>query len=150
MSTINEDLRRLDAMRAEEGKLKRAAAEAAEMRAEWEKSCFDRMVDEGYDPGESSLKIKGVIYIPNRTDYAVVQDRAAFIEWAEQNDAGLIEVATRDGLLNQLVRERLDNGEPLPPGIGYYPKEFISIRGGTATAHRRKKRSALDAVDVDE
>lgn len=138
MSTLNEDLRALDTLKADEARKKRAAAEATDRRAEWEKQCFDRMVDEEYDPGESSLKIKGVVYIPNRTDYAVVQDRAAFIEWARANDAGLIEVATREGLLNQLVRERLDNGEPLPPGIGYYSKEFISIRGGAATKHRRK------------
>ena len=49
------------------------------------------------------------------------------------------EASGGEGLLNQLVRERLDNGEPLPPGIGYYTKEFISVRGGAATASRRKK-----------
>ena len=139
MSTINEDLRRLDELKADEQRKKKAAGEATQARAEWERACFDRMVDEGYDPGESSLKIRGVVYIPNRTDYAVVQDRTAFVQWAKDNDTGLIEEATREGLLNQLVRERLDNGEPLPPGIGYYTKEFISVRGGASTASRRKK-----------
>jgi hypothetical protein len=142
VSTLNEDLRRLDELKADEAEKKRAANQAAEQRALWEKHCFDRMVDEQYDPGESSVKIKGVVYIPNRTDYAAVQDRDAFIEWAKENDAGLIEVAHREGLLNQLVRERLDNGEPLPPGIGFYTKEFISIRGGAATKHRRKPRAS--------
>ena len=150
MSTLNEDLRRLDALKADESTKKRAAAEAADTRAQWEKHCFDRMVDEEYDPGESSVKIKGVVYIPNRTDYATVQDRDAFIEWAKANDAGLIEVATREGLLNQLVRERLDNGEPLPPGIGHYTKEFISIRGGAATKHRRKPRAGEMDGHLDE
>jgi hypothetical protein len=140
MSTINDDLRHLDQLKAAEAKAKRAATDLTHERAQWERACFDRMVDEGYDPGESSLKIKGVVYIPNRTDYAVVQDRAAFVEWAKDNDEGLIETATREGLLNQLVRERLDNGEPLPPGIGYYTKEFISVRGGEATATRRKSK----------
>lgn len=139
MSTLNEDLRRLDMLKADEAEKKRAANQATQLRAEWEKHCFDRMVDEEYDPGSSSVKIKGVIYIPNRTEYATVQDEQAFIEWAKENDEGLIQIATREGLLNQLVRERLDNGEPLPPGIGYHTKEFISVRGGAATKARRRK-----------
>src|SRR5687768_3746500 len=139
MSTLNEDLRRLDMLKADEAMKKRAANQATQMRAEWEKHCFDRMVDEEYDPGSSSVKIKGVIYIPNRTEYATVQDEAAFVEWAKEHDEGLLQPESpREGLLNQLVRERLDNGEPLPPGIGYHTKEFISVRGGAATKARRK------------
>jgi hypothetical protein len=90
------------------------------------------MVKEGQQPGESSTKIKGVSYVPVRTTYGHVQDRTAFLEWAKDNDAGLFHTVERDGLINQLVRERLDNGEPLPPGLGYYDKTYISVRGSKA------------------
>jgi hypothetical protein len=37
----------------------------------------------------------------------------------------------RKRVLNELVRERLDNGEPLPPGIGLDVKEKISMRAAS-------------------
>jgi hypothetical protein len=64
------------------------------------------------------------------TVYAQVQDKQALIEWAQENDDELVSLAPRKALLNQKVRECLDNGEPLPPGLGAYEKEYISQRQG--------------------
>jgi hypothetical protein len=33
-------------------------------------------------------------------------------------------------LLNEVVREKLDNGEQLPDGLGFYVKQYVSQRAG--------------------
>lgn len=76
----------------------------------------------------SSAKVGGVQYVRAATTYAQVQDKSALIAWAEEHDPELIAPAPRKALLNQKVRECLDNGEPLPPGLGVYEKEYISQR----------------------
>lgn len=142
MSTLNADLKRLNELKQKERKLKAQVSEATQARAEWERHCFDRMVREDQQPGESSTKIAGVSYIPTRTTYGIVQDRAAFLDWARENDEGLYQLTEREGLINQLVREKLDNGEPLPPGLGYYDKTYISVRGNKA-----KKEDYADRIE---
>ena len=139
MSTLNADLKHLDVLKAREADLKAQAADAVRIRAQWEQHCFDRMVDEEYDPNDSSTTINGVTYGPTRLSFATVQDQEEFVKWAADNDASLLEPKPAEGRLNQLVREKEDNNEPLPPGLGSYTKERISMRGGTATAGRRKK-----------
>lgn len=74
------------------------------------------------------MKVGGTNFIRTATAYATVQDRDAFREWAKTNDDSLIELKERSALLNALVRERLDNGEDLPPGIGMYTREVIAQR----------------------
>jgi hypothetical protein len=73
-------------------------------------------------------KTGGTNFIPVETPYAQVQDRESFVEWAKLHDEALIEEKERKGNLNELVRERLDNGEGMPPGIGFYVKKYISQR----------------------
>jgi len=80
------------------------------------------------ETGVDGLKIDGINFVPSETVYANVQDRAAFVEWARTHDEELVEDRERKALLNQLVRERLDNGEPMPPGIGFYVRETIAQR----------------------
>lgn len=54
-----------------------------------------------------------------------------FVKWAESNDPDLIQYKERGAELNSLVRQRLDDGEPLPPGVGFYDREYISQRTST-------------------
>lgn len=77
-----------------------------------------------------SQKVDGTLFVPTSTVYGQVQDRAAFIEWAKDNDEELFEPKERAQLLNQLVREKLDNGEPLPDGVTFYVRKFIGQRAG--------------------
>lgn len=125
--SLSEKLKRLSTIKKAERRAKQEHDALTNERALLEKECFDLMETE--DGIASARKLDGLTYSPNRTPYATVQDEDRFIEWAKENDNALIEIAAREGLLNQLVRQALDNGEELPPGIGYYTREKISIRG---------------------
>ena len=78
--------------------------------------------------GVDSIRVDGVLFVPAETTYGTIQDRSAFIEWAKENAPEMFEEKERSGLVNELVRERLDNGEPLPPGVGFYVREYVSQR----------------------
>ncbi len=125
--TLSEKLRRLAQIKKAERRAKKEHEALVETRTALERECFDLMETE--DGLTSSRKLDGLSYSPIRTPYAVVQDEDKFIEWCQDNDKALIEIAAREGLLNQLIRTALDNGEELPPGVGYYTREKVSIRG---------------------
>lgn len=120
--TLSQMLERLHEL----GRAKDTAAKELKDREkefqEYQQKCFSRMEREGV----SSQRSGEVMYVKRATKYAVVQDREEFTKWAEEQDETLIEPRERKKLLNALVRERVDNEEPLPPGIGFYEREFIS------------------------
>ena len=74
------------------------------------------------------MKVDGTNFVPTTTIYAQVQDSDSFVAWAEEHDPTLLEPKPRKDPLNELVREKLDNGESLPPGLGFNPKQVISQR----------------------
>jgi uncharacterized protein with LGFP repeats len=75
-----------------------------------------------------SHKASGTTFSPVKKQYATVQDRAEFVRWAQENEPDLIQYKERGAELNSLVRQRLDDGEVLPPGVGFYDREYISQR----------------------
>jgi hypothetical protein len=89
-----------------------------------ELALFERMDQEGVQ----GIKVGNTNFVPVETNYGSVQDRAAFIEWANEHDKSLLETKERKSLINELVREHLDNGIPMPPGLGFYCKQYISQR----------------------
>jgi hypothetical protein len=125
--TLSDKLKRLGKIKKAERRAKTRADALRDERAQLEKECFDLM--EAEDGVASSRKLDGLSYAPARTVYGTIQDLDAFIAWAQENDLGLIETAARESLLNQLVRTAIDNDEALPPGVGYYTREKIGIRG---------------------
>lgn len=125
--TLSEKLRRLAQIKKAERRAKAEHDALTAERAQLERECFDTMEDE--DGMTSSRKLDGLSFSPTRTAYAVVQDEDEFIKWAQENDKSLVALMAREGLLNQMVRTCLDNGEALPPGISHYTREKISIRG---------------------
>lgn len=132
MSTLAEDIRKLTLLKKREAILKRRVKDSTKNRAAWERAVFDRMVDEGWTLNESTLALEGVMYKPSSTTFATIQDKNALLEYLQDHDDILVEPKIKEADLNQLVRECLDNGQPLPPGLGYYDKEFISTSGLTA------------------
>lgn len=117
------DLRRLKLAAGE------AAGRAAALKAEAdeaERHFFERMAEEGVE----SIKHGGTLFVPVETNYGQIQDRAEFVAWAEENRPELIERKERQKLVNELVREHLDSGEVLPPGVGFYTRQYISQRSG--------------------
>lgn len=113
--------------------LKRAAtaadAEAKDLKAQYKQAeieFMERMSSEGVQ----SIKHDGTLYVPAATTYGQVQDRAEFVAWAEAEHPELLETKERKALVNELVREALDNGTELPPGLGFYVQEYVSLRNG--------------------
>lgn len=129
MSTLAQDAQKLTRLRTAEKLLNDQAKEAKEKREKFERDFMTRMEAEETD----GVRTGGKLYTPTKTIYGKIDDRAAFIEWAkaqEGDDADgetLYEVKERKALVSELVRERLDNDEPLPPGIGFYVKEYVSV-----------------------
>jgi hypothetical protein len=118
---------KLKAFRALRKKRDNAVAKADELSAEYAKAeteLFQLMRSQDV----SSAKVGGVQFVTASTTYAQVQDKSEFIKWAQENEPELVAPAPRKGLLNQKARECLDNGEPLPPGMGVYEREYISQR----------------------
>lgn len=125
MSSVTEQLRDLARLKEHRDDAKADYEEYKRRHAELEAELIERMAEEGVD----SLKADGVNFIPAKTAYGSVNDRAAFIAWAkESGHDDLIEEKERKQLVNQLAREHLDDGNPLPPGMSFYVKEYISQR----------------------
>lgn len=81
------------------------------------------------DRGLLTLKAEDASYSRKSTIYGHVQDREAFVEWCRRNelDSDILVLKEKGQPLNELVRSRIDNGEELPPGVGFYAREYISI-----------------------
>jgi hypothetical protein len=125
-TTLREDLEELDRLKKQATRLNREAKDAAKERDIWQRHCMDRMEGEGFD----SLKAGGRSFVCVREKvYATVNDRAAFVAWAQKNSPDHIKIVEKDGELNSLVRSCLDDGEELPPGVSYYSKDYISVTG---------------------
>lgn len=61
--------------------------------------------------------------------FAHLQNAEEFKAWAAQEDGEAYfepEARVRQDLLNALVRQRIDDGEPLPPGVGVYVETRLS------------------------
>lgn len=123
---FKERLEKLHDMKSKYRDLKRAAEEA--------KAAYDAAEREVYadmqDAGVLSIKsTNGHIYSARSTAYAQVQDRERFHTWCEQQGLtdDLLRVREENARINDLVRTALDEGGELPPGLGWYTREFISI-----------------------
>ena len=125
--TLGEELRELHRLKKE---YEEAAKDAKEKKTAFEiaqSNAFARM--EAEECG--SHKIDGIAnFVRAETIYAKIQDRSEFIRWAKENDESLIEERERkeDGILNDLVRRYLDDGQPLPPGLSFTAKQYIGVR----------------------
>ena len=65
------------------------------------------------------------------TPYSSLEDRAKFHAWVkETNQEDLFSVHYQT--MNSLVKDRLENGEPAPPGIKVFIDTGVSFRKGTS------------------
>lgn len=124
MTTLAEDSRKLASLRQ---RYERASADAKVYKEEMDRAemaLFERMEHE--DVG--SIKVGRSNFVRAATTYGQVQDRGAFVAWAEDERPELVELKERKALLNEIVRECLEDGVPLPPGLGFYVKQYVSQR----------------------
>lgn len=124
MTTLTDDAKGLAALKRKRDDAKAEYEACKQEHAQAEIEFLERMAHEGSE----GIKAEGINFVPAKTPYAQVQDRTEFVRWAQDNDPELIEPRERKELINALVRRHIDDGEPLPPGIGFYIKEYVSQR----------------------
>lgn len=122
--TLTEEARDLAELKA---RYSVAKGEADALKAEFDQAQAD-LLERMREEGAEGVKTNGINFVPASTTYGQIQDRAEFIRWAEVHDDELLEVKEISGRVNELVRQHLDDGTPLPPGCGFYVREYISQR----------------------
>lgn len=123
-SELKDDLRRLARLKDEAADLNAKAKAKSNELNEFQARVWARMEQEEVE----SIKVSGRTFVRRApTEYHSMQDEAVFVEWALENDPSLVSYKGNRRLLNQLVRERIDNGEELPPGLGFYTREIVSV-----------------------
>lgn len=125
-------LRRLLNARQNRDDLKQQLKSAEDEYRELEAEVWDLFEDSALKP---PYKIDlgdpwGTVRFHNRTtNYGRVIDKEAFREWLEENN--LTETYTENKAVmqrvNEDVRDALEQGKTLPPGVDFYPKRFVSI-----------------------
>ncbi len=75
------------------------------------------------------ISSKGHTFALRSTDLGTVNDQEAFERWLKEQDLyeDYISTEPRKARVNELVRERLDAKQEMPPGVGAYANEYISI-----------------------
>lgn len=128
-TTLAQDLKKLKRLKAKADKSKKQSEADENEFKMFQYQVIERM-KQGDGTGEEiqGLKVGNVHFVRAETLYSQIQDRSEFVKWAQENDISLIEYKERKGEVNRIVREKLDNGEPPPPGVGFYIKEYISQR----------------------
>ena len=124
MPTLKQDLIKLAKLKREASDLTGKAKKASQARDIHIRHCFERMEDEDVQ----SLKSSENLFVASSTEYGTVQDRGEFVQWAKENAPELIAEKEEAGLLNALVRQKLADGQELPPGVGFYTKDNVAVR----------------------
>jgi hypothetical protein len=124
MTSISQDATHVANLKANYERAKKEADDAERAFKEAQMALYERMEHE--DIG--SLKVGNINFVRAETAYGTVQDRAAFVKWALEERPELVEHRERAALINELVRESLNDGTPLPPGLGFYVRQYVSQR----------------------
>jgi hypothetical protein len=119
--SLEDEVIKLRKLREAELALKKRKDTATANREKQERKVFG-MMDK-----TTSITVEGKRYTRVTTDYSVIQDREAFVKWAQENDPSLVKYVEQKAEVHKLVRERLDNGEGLPPGLGHRVDEYVSM-----------------------
>ena len=125
MTTFPERLTELRRLKQIRDTSQTIADEAKEFHAQYQS---DLMFDMR-EAGVRSLKTDDAQFVARSTIYGSVQDQDAFLEWCKEHHVTDDYFTDKPSMrrINELVRDRIDANEPPPPGIGFYPREFISI-----------------------
>jgi hypothetical protein len=125
--TLEEEIRRLAVLRQEKDETRKAADKAKLAYDKAHMALWDRMDATGV----GNITIDGTLYSFNKPKvHGTVADKSAFYEWAvtEGNAPELFDTEPRQALVSERVRQMIDNGEPLPPGVNFYTEQRVSQR----------------------
>lgn len=120
-----ERLRHLKGLKETYRDLDKQAKEAKRLHDEEQAAIFEDMREEG----TFTVKNEAGTFARKSTIFAHVQDREAFHEWVREHQlaAEFLRETEESARLNELVRGLVDNSEELPPGVGFYSRDYISI-----------------------
>lgn len=132
LDAITAKCRRFAELRNERDEAKKAAETVEKEYREYESELFDELEE---SPLAGALKFDfgpplGTIAFSLRTTYyGRIIDAAEAVEFFDTR--GELEEMTKPkiegGKLNEKVRELVEQGKPMPPGIDFYPRRGISI-----------------------
>lgn len=122
--TLTAQARRLARLKFMADRKAEVADEAKQAFEAAQRTFYERLQDEGV----GSIKVDGINFVPAHTVFGQIQDREAFIAWAQENEEELLEPRERKALINEIVREAVEQGKELPPGLGFYVREYVSQR----------------------
>lgn len=123
--SLKERLDRLHHLKRRAQRLNRLAEEAKRMRDDLQAALHEEMGQVGFD----SIKTGLARFERRSTLYGVVYDQDAFEAWCRENgeEEAYLRVRPESGRINELVRMATQNKEALPPGLGSYPKDYITV-----------------------
>lgn len=131
VEALQERFAELVRLRIAKDTAKAAADRAKDEYDEYESDLWEE-INESPLKGAIPLEIPGhgkVVFQKRETYRGRVLNEADLVEWARENDmlAEFTEPKISKARLNELVRERIEAREPLPPGADFYPTRYISM-----------------------
>lgn len=126
----------IDALREYDEATRKAAAvnkakkEADAAKAKARAIVLAKLEEEELDGAPATIDGKKVHFSKYEMAFGKIDGPEEFRAWAANEDEAYFEpeARVRGELLNALVRQRLDDGEPLPPGVGVYFDTRLSRR----------------------
>lgn len=120
-------------LRAAYEKASKAAGKAEDRKKEKERELYDVMQDTGHKSSgvlELGPGYGEVTFTRRETLRSRVIDREVLIAAleAEHLDEGYTFTDLRKAALNELMKERLENGQDLPDGMDYSETKFIQVK----------------------
>lgn len=131
LAALESKFRRLAELREQRDIDKKTAETSETEYREYEKELFETVEDSALKGSvEFDFGDLGVIrFQPRSTIYGQVIDKNAALD-AFENEA-IVDEMTGSKIearrLNEYVRDRLENGQELPDGVGYYERKFFTI-----------------------
>lgn len=112
---------------------RKRAMRAAQAEADRLKEHHDVLEQQVYDKMDLqdtwTLKTSTRRFSGKSTTYAVITDMDELRAWLDEQglEDEFLKEAPQKARLNELVREYLDNGQTMPPGLSSYDKRYVSI-----------------------
>jgi hypothetical protein len=138
---IASKFRRLIELREKRDETKELAETAETEYREYEAELFEE-IEHGPLKGTRNIDLGPpygtVRFTPRETKFGRVTDSERAIEWLEQHgkNASMTQVKVSKARLNEMVRERLELGQPMPDGIDWYASRGITITRPKGTKGR--------------
>lgn len=123
--TLPEKLKELARLKEAYQRLDQQAKEARREHDVFQAEVFEFMRENGL----LTIKTDNGTFSCKSTIYAKVQDMEAFAVWVKEQ--GLEDEFLREkevgARVNEYVRDSVATGQPLPDGVTWYPREYISV-----------------------